>query len=195
MITNSFGEIMKTVIALAAICVGLNGCASPRNSTKAFYAQEGEVAKMCLAPVLDTPAAARFAVNPQTRRSPFSDAAWCYSNQIKSVVQMTHYQHAGLVSNYADYLVRLTAAHDQGILKTPTAVAAYQQTSALFRQSVETGDAQIEAQARRDLGEKLAIFTAAMSAVALEQDRQRALNRPVVCTLTGVYVQNTVVCN
>ena len=108
---------------------------------------------------------------------------------------MTSYPHASLVGEYADFLIQLTGARDRGIITTPIALEAYQQTSTLFRQSITNADARLDAEARRELGRNIAVFAVAMGAVAAEQDRQRMANRPVVCTLTGIYVQNTVVCH
>lgn len=173
----------------------LTACAAPQDATKTFYVQEGEVAHICLAKVNAMPPADRLAVNPKTGRSPFSDAAWCYSNQIKTVVQMTSYPHGRLVDSYADYLVRLTAARDRGVIDVPTTLQAYSQSSKLFRQSIASADARLEADSRRELASRISVFAAALANVAAEQDRQRAANRPVTCFLTGVYVQNAVVCN
>lgn len=186
---------MRKTISAVFACALAAGCASPRDTTKAFIAQETQVTHMCLDPVLQLPFEARVTVDPRTGRSPFSNAAWCYSNQIKSVARMTSYPHANLVGDFADYLTRLTAARDQGIVSTPIALAAYQQAAGLFRQSIVDADARLEAQSRRQLADRIATFGLLMAAVSAEQDRQRAANRPVVCTLTGVYVQNTVVCN
>lgn len=186
---------MKKTVCSVLVCAMMAGCASPRATTKAFQAQETQVANMCLGPVLALPLEGRVAVDPRTGRSPFTNAAWCYSNQIKAVARMTGYPHAGMVGNFADYLTRLTAARDQGIVTTPVALSAYQQAAGLFRQSIIDADARLEAQSRRQLADRIATFGLLMAAVSAEQDRQRAANRPVVCTLTGVYVQNTVVCN
>lgn len=172
----------------------LTACASPQHATESFYAQEAEVAHICLAKLNSMPVADRLAVNQKTGRSPFSDAAWCYSNQIKTVVQMTGYPHGRLVDSYADYLVGLTAARDRGVVDVPTALQAYSQSSKLFRQSIASADARLEVDARRELASRISVFAAALAGVAAEQDRQRAANRPVTCFLTGVYVQNAVVC-
>jgi hypothetical protein len=185
---------MRKIIGVMIVGV-LSACATQHDVTKAFQAQEKKVADMCLVPVMQLPAEARTVVDARTGRSALTNAAWCYSNQIKSVARMTNYPHAALVGDFADYLTRLTTARDRGIVSTPIAVAAYQQTAGLFRQSIVDADARLEAQARKQVADRIATFGLLMAAVSAEQDRQRAANRPVVCSLTGVYVQNTVVCN
>lgn len=180
---------------LVASALFLTACASPQDATKDFYAQEDEVGRICLARMDALPPQERLTVSKKTGRSPFSDAAWCYSNQIKTVVQMTSYPHGRMVESYADYLIRLTSARDRGVIDAPTAVQAYQQASRLFRQSIASADARLASAARRELSSRISVFASALSNVAAEQDRQRAANRPVMCHLTGVYVQNTVVCN
>ena len=61
--------------------------------------------------------------------------------------------------------------------------------------TIAGADAQRAEQGRRQFMDRLAV----LGATYAEQDRQRAAaaaaNRPVVCSVTGVYVQNTVVCN
>jgi hypothetical protein len=89
----------------------------------------------------------------------------------------------------------MTASLDRGELDRRTAILSFRQAVALFNQSINTADAQLAEQSRRNFFDGLAT----LAAVVAEQDRQRAATvaarRPVICTSTGVYVQNTVVCN
>lgn len=118
----------------------------------------------------------------------------CYADSLKNVATMQSY-NLPIVMTYTDYLVRLVTLQDRGEIDRDTAIALFGQAQTLFRQAIEASDAKVAAQSRRDFGMRLA----ALGTVIAEQDRQRAAaaaaNRPVVCTLTGVYVQNTVVCH
>ena len=184
---------MRSVLAISTLI--LAACTTPQNATKDFYARDLEVTKICTAPLYALPVVDRFTVSAQTGRSPFANAAWCYANQIQAVVAVTKYPNAAMVRDFSNHVVRLTEARDRGIIDTKTAIDSYNQSAALFRQSIAVADSQSQQASSQDLARRIAIFTSAMAAVTAEQERQRRANRPVVCTLTGVYVQNTVVCH
>lgn len=108
---------------------------------------------------------------------------------------MMRYPHAEIVTAYTQYLTQLGFSVDSGSIAPADALASYQQTSKNFNEAIAGADAQRAEQGRRQFMDRLAV----LGATYAEQDRQRAAaaaaSRPVVCSVTGVYVQNTVVCN
>lgn len=184
---------MKRLLLIAF--AGLAGCAAQPTSTKSFFARENAISATCLAPMAAMTPLQRFTKEEAWGISPATKYFACYSDQVRAAANVMRYPHAGIVNSYADYLVRLGAAVDNRTVSADVALASYRQMSTLFNESIAAADAQAAAQARRDFADRLA----ALGTFVAEQDRQRAAaaaaNRPVVCSVTGVYVQNTVVCN
>lgn len=122
----------------------------------------------------------------------------CYSSEINSLAVASAYPHTRFVFAYTEELKRINGMLDRKQVYPEVASAAYARAIATFRQGILQEDTLIAAQQK---AERRKIFDglAAFGAIMAEQDRQRVqsaqANRPVVCTLTGVYVQNTVVCN
>lgn len=172
----------------------LGGCATQQSATTTFLAREAAVVQACIPSVAKMTLPERFTVDPRTGRSPMRGATQCYADQLKNVAFMQSYPHSQIVTVYADYLTRLMAQQDRGEIEQASAIASYAQAQTLFRQSIDAADARAAAQGRRDFGQRLA----ALGAAVAEQDRQRvnaaAANRPVTCTVHGVYTQNTMIC-
>jgi hypothetical protein len=121
----------------------------------------------------------------------------CYSNEVLTVANMMQYARLDIVYAYLGYLERLTQAMDSGSIDTPAALSSFRQTSKAFTDSLAAADAQQsaqETQARRDFADRLAAFATVMAAADRQRAAEAAARRPVVCTSSGVYVQNTVVC-
>lgn len=186
---------IKSLACVGVLAIVAAGCSIPRApDTAHFYTQEAIVTNTCMRPIEQMPVELRLQLSPTTGYSPFTVAAWCYARQMRSVVSMLNYPHAALVNRYANHLVDLSEARDNGKIDTQTALISYKQTTDLFKQAISSADQQIEAAAFREIGSRVAGFALAMAAVAAEQQRQQQANRPVVCRLTGVYVMNTVTC-
>lgn len=185
---------MRAALLIATSIIAA-GCAGPRPPTTVqFYEQEDQTTSMCMAAANKLPLAQRMTVDPSTGRSPYANAAVCYSSQIRSVTSTMKYQNAPQVFAFADYLVNLTEARDKGVIDNATFIASYRQMVPLFKQSIENADQQREMAARRELADRLAVFSVAMANVAAEQERQRQANRPVTCVLTGIYRTTGVTC-
>lgn len=185
---------MRTALLITTFIIA-TGCAGPRPPTTVqFYEQEAQTTNMCMAAANKLPLAQRMTIDPSTGRSPYTNAAVCYSSQIRSVVSTMRYQNAAHVFAFADYLVDLTEARDKGIIDNATFIASYRQMVPLFKKSIESADQQRGAAERRELADRLAVFGIAMASVAAEQERQRQANRPVTCVLTGIYRTTGVTC-
>lgn len=180
-------------LPLIALLV-LTGCASYKSDTKSFAAAETKLANECLAPAQSLPFEARLVVSPKSGRSPMTEAAWCYKRQVGALVKSTAYHNGPMVTSFSDYLTRLADARDRGLVDTSAALNAYSEASATFRASIAASDVRLESKANDDLSYRLLSFASAMAALSAEQARQQQANRPVMCHLTGVYVQNTIVC-
>lgn len=180
---------------LVVLLFGLAGCSTQPPATKAFYAQERVIAASCMGPLEGMTGDQRFTVDPVMHSAPISRFIQCYSGQVRATASMTRYQHKDVVFSFTDYLDSLAGGIDRGAIDKPAAWSAYTQSFKTFSQSLASADERVSAQARKQFMDRLA----ALGSAYAEQDRQRAAaaaaNRPVTCRLTGVYVQNTVVCN
>ena len=177
-------------------CILVTGCASsPQEATKNYLEKDKEFVQTCFGEVAKLPHDAQLAVNRTTGRSPFTEGMACYGMQLKAYANMSDYPHKTLLYSFADYGVQIHSARDRGVMDMKTANDAYVQTAKIFVNALSQADAKIATRSRQDVADRIAAFGNALSAVTLEQDRQRRANRPVTCHLTGIYVHNSVICN
>lgn len=173
----------------------MSGCAAPvADPTAAFLAHENQVSRACLSSQQSIPFSAKFIVNPKTLLSPFTELANCYTPQMDAVLAITNTPHAPAARAYSEFLLRLAKANDRGIITPEVAQAHYYQGSALYMRAINDRAGQVSEANRKEFFSRMSAFFGAVSATIVEQDRQRALNRPVNCFSTGVYVRNGVTC-
>lgn len=188
---------MRKVIAIILATGWLSGCATPQDKSKDFLAQSEALFNACAKPFGELSFDERFIVNPIIHRAPVSTIMECYSSDINNAATASAYPHAGFVFAYTQELARINRLLDQEKIGQEVASKAYARAIQAFREAIAQGDGLLAAQQKAD---RRQFFNglAAFGAVMAEQDRQRTqaaqANRPVVCTLSGVYVQNIVTC-
>ncbi len=115
-------------------------CTAMQAKATQFMEHSKIVEKACFANLKRTPVTQWLDLDTTTGLSPMTVAALCYRNGIKVVVRETKYQHAELANNFAETVVKISQARDEGKISARTALALYRGLSSEFRTFIAIED-------------------------------------------------------
>jgi hypothetical protein len=128
-------------ISFIAVCV-LLFCTAMQARAAQFIEHSKKVENECSQTLKGTPVTQWLETDASKGQSLMTEAALCYQSRIRLVARDTKFQHAGLVNNFAETLVKISRARDEGKINAWAALSLYRNLSYEFRTFISIEDAE-----------------------------------------------------
>ena len=128
-------------VSYITVCL-LLFCTAIQAKATQFIEHSKKVEKECSQTLKSTPVTQWLEPGANKGHSLMTEAALCYQSKIRLVARDTKYQHAGLVNDFAEALVKLSKARDEGKINAWAALSLYRNLSYEFRTFISIEDAE-----------------------------------------------------